>query len=104
MSTKVGLFFAACFPPAFSSGKPGRVRSYRSKLFQPSVNMLFVDRLTLDNRWSVATRHTSLYFVTSHAKLPSYSLIFDTGSVARRPAYSTGGSKPEARRNGNDGG
>lgn len=27
MSTKVGLAFAAFFPPGLSSGKPGRVRS-----------------------------------------------------------------------------
>jgi len=58
MSTTVGLFFAACFPPALSSGKPGRFRSYRSTLLQPSVNMMFAYQLTLDNRWSVATQHT----------------------------------------------
>lgn len=28
MSTKVGLFFAAAFPPTESSGKPGLVRIY----------------------------------------------------------------------------
>lgn len=30
ISTNVGLFFAASLPPALSSGKPSRVRSYFS--------------------------------------------------------------------------
>jgi len=30
MSTKVGLFFAAAFPPALSSGNPGLVRIYQA--------------------------------------------------------------------------
>lgn len=82
MSTNVGLALAASLPPAFSSGKPGRVR-------------------TLDRRSSVATLHTSLYFVTSQAEDPSYSWILDTGSVARSLANSGGGSMPDARLNGN---
>lgn len=61
-------------------------------------------RFTLDKRVSVATAQTSLYLVTSHATEPSKSLTRETGSVARRRAYSAGGSRPEARLNGKEGG
>lgn len=60
--------------------------------------------LTLDSLSSVATCVTSLYLVTSQAKLPSNNVTRETGSVARRRAYSAGGSMPEARWNGNLGG
>lgn len=59
---------------------------------------------TLERRVSVATAHTSLYFVTSHAREPSKSFTCETGSVARRRAYSAGGSRPEARWKGKFGG
>lgn len=52
---------------------------------------------------SVATAQTSLYFVTSHATEPSKSLTREMGSVARRRAYSAGGSRPEARLKGKEG-
>lgn len=52
---------------------------------------------------SVATAQTSLYFVTSHAIEPSKSWTREIGSVARRRAYSAGGSRPEARSKGKEG-
>lgn len=61
------------------------------------------EQFTLDNRASVATAQTSLYFVTSHATEPSKSLTCEMGSVARRRAYSAGGSRPEARLKGKEG-
>lgn len=60
--------------------------------------------LTFESRSSVATLQTSWYFTTSHATLSSKSFTCDTGSVARRWAYSAGGSRAEARWNGNLGG
>lgn len=45
----------------------------------------------------------SLYLVTSQASLPSHSLTLETGSFARSRAYSTGGSTPAGRENGNRG-
>lgn len=84
MSTNVGLRFAASFPPASSSGNPGRLRC-------------------LESRWSVRTLQISLCFTTSHAWLPSQSSTLDTGSVARSLAYSAGGSAPRGREKGNFG-
>lgn len=55
---------------------------------------------TLDNRSSVATWHTSRYFVTSHGSEPSYSFTRETGAVLRSRANSAGGSRPEARLKG----
>lgn len=55
---------------------------------------------TLESRSSVAMRQTSSYLVASQARVPSNSLTLDMGSVARRRAYSAGGSRPEARRKG----
>ncbi len=82
ISTNVGLFFAASFPPSLSSGNPGLVRS-------------------LDNRSSVKTIHMSLCLTTSHAWLPSQSSTLEIGSCARRYSYSVGGSAPLAQAKGN---
>jgi hypothetical protein len=60
---KGGLGFCGLFPPGLSSGKPCV--------------------LTLERCSSVATLVTSLYLVTSQARLPSNSLTWETGSVAR---------------------
>lgn len=60
--------------------------------------------LTFESLWSSETLHTSLYLVTSHARSPFQSFTRETGSVARRRANSAGGSRPEARSKGNEGG
>ena len=67
MSTNVGLFFAAAFPPALNSGNPGRVRSYGTKTEGHPISQLaiVVNRFdagshTLDKRSSVRTLQTSL--------------------------------------------
>jgi hypothetical protein len=108
ISTKVGLFLAAALPPALISGKPGRCRSYSSATIQISVQITLWHRAryypTLDSRLSVKTLQTSLCLTTSHAWLPSQSVTLETGSVARRVAYSVGGSAPDGRLNGNCGG
>lgn len=101
ISTNVGLCFAASFPPAFNSGNPGRVRTCHAKI---SINLNRRRNLpTLERRLSVTTLQTSLCLVTSHAWLPSHSSTLETGSVALRRAYSTGGSVPESREKGNFG-
>jgi hypothetical protein len=84
ISTNVGRCLPAALPPSLNSGNPGRERSF-------------------DNLSSVATRQTSLYFVTSHAAVPSYNFTCESGSVARSRANSAGGSSPEARLNGKGG-
>lgn len=55
---------------------------------------------TLESLSDVATKQTSLCFVTSQARLPSNNLTCETGFVARNLANSAGGSGPEARWNG----
>lgn len=84
ISTNVGFRFAASFPPWSSSGKPGRLRCF-------------------ERRSSVRTLQISLCLTTSHAWLPSQSSTLDTGSVARRWAYSSAGSAPRGREKGNFG-
>lgn len=76
----------------------GRVKS------TSSVHLVQNRHRTLDSLLSVATEVTSLYLVTSQARLPSYSLTLETGLLARRRAYSAGGSMPEALLNGKLGG
>lgn len=59
---------------------------------------------TFESRWSVNTLQMSLCLTTSHARLPSKSSTWETGSVARRCAYSTAGSVPDGWAKGNLGG
>lgn len=103
MSTKVGLFFAAAFPPGPISGKPGRVRSYASETLMSTQLQTFAP-FTFDNLSSDKTLQISLYLTTSHGWLPSQSSTFDTGSVVRSLAYSAGGSAAVRRVKGNLGG
>lgn len=103
ISTNVGLFFAAAFPPADSSGNPGRVRCFFPFQRKPSIFFRHNTR-TFDRRWSVNTLQISLCLTTNQAILPSNNSTCETGSVARRWAYSSGGSVPEGRENGNFGG
>jgi hypothetical protein len=104
ISTKVGLFFAAAFPPGPISGNPGRVRSYGNESINLNSSIEVRSPLTFDNRSSDKTLQTSLYLTTSHGWLPSQSSTWDTGSVARSLAYSAGGSAALGRANGNLGG
>ena len=104
MSTNVGLFFAASFPPAESSGKPGRVRSF-SGISDFSIVVIGLEcGQTFESRLSVNTLQISLCLTTSQARLPSHNSTCETGSLVRRRAYSRAGTAPSGRANGNLGG
>jgi len=66
MSTNEGLFsFAAAFPPALISGKPGRVRSWR----EISLGADYMHEqavTTFDSLLSVNTLQISSCLTTSH--------------------------------------